>query len=88
MFRWIAAQQNPVSGLGLGRYWHLYSVIVNRTIQSGVEIDPVKLKEYMDKAFLSVGYHYSQSNAGIQIKDSSREWMLNKAFDFYEQESA
>ena len=33
MFRWVGDQQNPVSGLGLGRYWHLSSIVNGRTKQ-------------------------------------------------------
>ena len=28
MFEWIKEQQNPISGLGAGRYWHLYDTLL------------------------------------------------------------
>jgi hypothetical protein len=83
MFRWIASQQNPVSGLGLGRYWHLHDTTTSFGQQLSKSVDWPLLHECIAKAYEQSSYHYSQSNAGPKFKKSTREWVMQTAFDLY-----
>lgn len=85
MFRWVGDQQNPISGLGLGRYWHLWSVIEGRIEQSQPNFSLAVFQECLKDAMKSTSFHCSQSHSGIMMKESTREWMMNKAFDLYEE---
>ena len=82
MFQWIKQNQNGLSGLGAGRYYHLVDLFVART--AGMPFDPVKFKDCLRKAYSLTSFHFSQSNAGMKMKRSTREWVFNKAFDMYE----
>jgi hypothetical protein len=83
MFRWIAKQQNPVSGLGLGRYWHLYDVIADFAQQLSRPVDWPLLHKCIAKTYEQASYHCSQFNAGPKFKKSTREWIMQAAFDLY-----
>lgn len=86
MFRWIAKQQNPLSGLGLGRYWHLWDIIIKRqTDWFHAENSLAIFQSCLDEAMGFTGLHFSQSHTGIKMKESTREWMVNKAFDLYKE---
>ena len=86
MFKWISSQQNPLSGLGLGRYWHLSSIIEKRAKQLNSVPALDDFKKYLEEAMESTSFHFSQSNTGIKMKESTREWMVNKAFDLYQEQ--
>jgi len=86
MFKWISSQQNPLSGLGLGRYWHLSSIIEKRAKQLNLVPASDDFKKYLEEAMESTSFHFSQSNTGVKMKESTREWMVNKAFDLYEEQ--
>lgn len=85
MFKWIANQQNPLSGFGLGRYWHLSNIIKKRIELSNSTFCLKSFKECLAEAMKSTSFHFSQSNTGIKMKESTREWMMNKAFDIYQE---
>lgn len=85
IFQWIANQQNPLSGLGLGRYWHLSSTIEKRSKRLKATPSSEDFRHCLEKAIELAGFHFSQSNTGLKMKESTREWVINKAFDFYEE---
>jgi hypothetical protein len=87
MFRWIKDQQNPLCGLGLGRYWHVKDILLNKLGHYSKEFNPELFNQCLNNAYDKSSFHCSQSNAGIKFKKSTREWTLNKAFDLYEKES-
>lgn len=83
MFRWIKGQQNPLCGLGLGRYWHLRDVIIECVTKEEGRIDFEILNSCIEKSIEMTSFHFSQSNTGIKMKKSSREWAIKKAFELY-----
>lgn len=83
MFEWIKKNKNELSGFGLGRYYHLVDLVIART--AGMRYDSSKFKDCLEKAYSLAGFHFSQSNAGIKMKNSTREWVFGKAFDLYEE---
>jgi len=88
MFQWIALNQNSLSGVGLGRYYHVTNVVTQRLGEMRCEPDLDKFKQNINDAYLLASFHFSQSNAGIKMKESTREWVINKAFDLYQEQSA
>lgn len=87
MFRWIAAQQNPIAGLGLGRYWHLRDTITGFARQASGPIDWPLLHKCIAKTYERASHHCSQSNAGPKFKQSTREWIMRTAFELYSDQS-
>jgi hypothetical protein len=85
MFQWIKQQQNPLSGIGLGRYWHLSDLLLKLSDSIAEDFNYELFQQCLEKACDQSSFHCSQSGAGIKMKKTTREWMLNKAFDFYEQ---
>ena len=83
MFRWIAERQNPVSGLGLGRYWHLYDASANFARQVVGPINWPLLRECIATAYEQASCHCSQFNAGPKFKQSTRGWIMQTAFNLY-----
>lgn len=83
MFRWIASQQNPVSGLGLGRYWHLHGLIASFERQLSKSVDWPIMYRCIAEAYEQSSCHCSQSNAGPKFKKSTREWIVQTAFNLY-----
>lgn len=77
---WISKQQNPLSGVGLGRYWHLVqptTEALNSKDISSVDHDAItsKLNEQLSK----ITMHWAQSGKGPDIKISSIEWAITSA---------
>lgn len=83
MFKWIKSQQNPLCGLGLGRYWHLHDVIAELVKGEKGYIDLEILNSCIEQAMEMTAFHFSQANTGIKMKKSSREWAIKKAFELY-----
>lgn len=74
---WISKQQNPLSGMGMGRYWPLVQPITEALCSkdvSGVDQEAItiELKEQLNKT----GMHWAQSGKGPDIKISSMEWAI------------
>lgn len=74
---WIGKQQNPLSGLGLGRYWPLVQPMTEALCSkdlSSVDHDEItiELKEQLSKT----GMHWAQSGKGPDTKISSMEWAI------------
>jgi hypothetical protein len=86
IFRWIKYQQNPLSGLGMGHYWHLWKFIADKT-QGDVDmlenLDQDKLKQCMRDAHARTSYHFKQTGAGVVIKKSTREWYVGQLLGTY-----
>jgi len=85
MFQWIRQRQNPLSGIGLGRYWHLSDLLLKQSNGIAENFNYKLFQQCLEKACNQTSFHCSQSGAGIKMKKTTREWMLNKAFDFYKQ---
>ena len=83
MFNWIKSQQNPLSGLGLGRYWHLQELIIN-AIKTKDNFDLPLFNKCLEDAYGMTSYHYTQSNSGPKFKKSTREWAAKKALSIYD----
>ena len=88
MFEWIKEQQNPVSGLGLGRYWHMYDTLVEgatKLYEKYGEIDEDELKDLIKVNYSKTSVHGGQTkNRGLYWKNSTREWIMKRSFKDYE----
>ena len=88
MFEWIKEQQNPMSGLGLGKYWHLYDTIVEgatKLHEKYGEIDEDKLKNLIKINYDKTSIHGGQTKSkGLYYKNSTREWIMKRSFKDYE----
>ena len=88
MFEWIKEQQNPVTGLGLGRYWHLYDTLVEGLTQLHLKygkIDEDELKELIAENYENTGVHGAQTKSrGLYWKNSTREWIMKRSIKDYE----
>ena len=87
MINWIKDQQNPVSGLGLGRYWHLAEIlpplIENLRSKYG-DIDEDELYDLIGENYEKTSPHGGQNKQGLFWKESTREWIIKRAFKDYE----
>lgn len=74
---WIGKQQNPMSGLGLGRYWPLMQSITeglhNKDVSS---VDHDAIVSRMRAQLRKTAIHFSQSGKGPETKISSIEWAI------------
>jgi hypothetical protein len=82
-WRWLKKQQNPLSGLGLGRYWVIMESAsaalkqkdlssVDASISSSDQIKS-KIKALLEKSAI----HWSQSGKGPTVKLSTIEWAVH-----------
>jgi hypothetical protein len=85
MFRWIKKQQNPLSGLGLGRYWYLSDLLFKRLGKVAKEFDHDRFQQCLEAAYRHSSFHFAQSGAGIKMKKSTREWVFGTALSFYQE---
>ena len=80
MFEWIKEQQNPMSGFGLGRYWHLYDTLLEgatKLHEKYGKIDESELKKLIKENYEKTSVHGGQiNNKGIYWKNSTREWII------------
>ena len=86
MFEWIKEQQNPTSGLGLGRYWHVQSLIddlVPDIIETYGEIDWEELIEIVKGNYSKTSAHCGQVGQGSMFKDGTREWIIKESLKDY-----
>jgi hypothetical protein len=86
IFRWIKYQQNPLSGLGIGRYWHLWKFIEDKISEKTTlfeNLDQDKLKRCLRDAHAQTSYHFKQTGAGVVMKESTREWYVGQALTTY-----
>ena len=88
MFEWIKEQQNPMSGLGLGKYWHLYDTLLEgatKLHEKYGEIDEDKLKNLIKINYDKTSIHGGQTKSkGLYYKNSTREWIMKRSFKDYE----
>ena len=84
IFCWIKKQQNPASGLGLGRFWHTKDLVVENA-DLAPNFDFEVFSSCLEEFYANISSHYTQSNSGPKIKESTREWVLSKAFEEYRQ---
>jgi hypothetical protein len=74
---WIAKQQNPMSGLGLGRYWPLMQPITDALQGKDVSsVDHDAIARQMREQLRKTAIHFSQSGKGPETKTSSIEWAI------------
>jgi hypothetical protein len=88
MLQWMKQQQNPLSGLGLGRYWHLNDLLLELFNDVAKKFDQELFQECLEKAYSQASFHCSQSGAGIKMKKTTREWVLRNAATLYFDKSA
>jgi len=82
MFEWIKKRQNPLSGIGLGRYWHIYD-LVEKHMKSMQDFDDNCFNKCLLRAYANASFHGSQAGAGVFMKRSTREWIVDNAFSAY-----
>jgi len=79
---WIGKQQNPMSGLGLGRYWPLMQSITeglhNKDVSS---VDHDAIVSQMRAQLRKTAIHFSQSGKGPETKISSIEWAISSVLN-------
>jgi hypothetical protein len=74
---WIGKQQNPMSGLGLGRYWPLMQPITDALQGKDVSsVDHDAIARQMREQLRKTAIHFSQSGKGPETKISSIEWAI------------
>ena len=79
-WEWIKKQQNPLSGVGLGRHWQLYQAIVDALNGRDVsKCDPTNLTKRMKELGNQAAIHFAQSNKGPDYKISTMEWVVTTA---------
>lgn len=83
MFQWIKQQQNPLSGLGLGRYWHLHGLFAKHFQGNAENFNHKKFQQCLKEAYGQTSFHGSQSGAGIKMKRATREWAFKTAITAY-----
>ena len=88
IFEWIKEQQNPMSGLGLGKYWHLYDTLLEgatRLHDKYGKIDEEELKNLIKANYEKTSVHGGQTKSkGLYWKNSTREWIMKRSFKDYE----
>ena len=68
IFEWIKEQQNPVSGIGLGRYWHLYDTLLEgatRLHDKYGKIDEEELKNLIKANYEKTSVHGGQTKLSL-----------------------
>jgi|TARA_Y100000114_G_C11617932_1_gene258251 hypothetical protein len=89
MFEWIAEQQNPLSGIGMGEYWHMFEPLkkeAERIYEKYGKVPTVEeMKPLIEANYNKVSTHGAQSKkVGLYYKKSTREWVAKKSFKDYE----
>jgi hypothetical protein len=84
---WLQKQQNPLSGLGIGRYWPVmesaFAALKNKDLasisESSVSADQIKteMRILLDKTAI----HWAQSGKGPTLKLSTIEWAVLSFID-------
>jgi hypothetical protein len=84
---WLQKQQNPLSGLGIGRYWPVIESAVTalgKKDLASVNANSLKedqIKSEMASLLNQTAIHWSQSGKGPTIKLSTIEWAVLSFID-------
>ena len=83
MWRWISSQQNFLSGCGAGYLvedWNLVLELVTKHQPSQMEHETIL--EWIGALYREhSGYHAGQFCQGVFVKESTRLWIIQQAFD-------
>jgi hypothetical protein len=84
---WMQKQQNPLSGLGMGRYWTVIESVLTTLKQKDLanvgenSISADRVKTEMKDLLGKVALHGFQSGKGIGFKLSTIEWVALSIID-------
>jgi len=82
-FEWIKAEQNPLTGVGMGDRWE----VMQKTMELTKQMKPNKIQcEAIKEWFVyfldtRVNNHCGQSGQGSYVKDASILWAFTKALE-------
>ena len=88
MFRWIKKQQNWLTRMGMGHLTNIEEIIFDycKQVSETTEIsDDVieEIKKIMEETSKKITFHYGQMGQGAFMKDSTREWWVDKTFETF-----
>lgn len=86
MFDWIKKEQNPLSGLGAGRIYVYYLLLMEELESANVDpgmVHITKLMRYIEDAFKSASLHCSQAGTGVHFSMATRRYVYQQAVRRY-----
>jgi hypothetical protein len=87
LWSWLEKQQNPLCGLGAGRYWPVIESAIIALGQKNLasvdtdSISPSEVKSEMMNLARKTATHWSQSGKGATLKLSTIEWVVLSFID-------